>query len=300
MKFPPASIFDVLRFAHLSKNFLVFIPLLASHNYSVDAFLSTGMGFVCFCLISSASYLINDLMDLPFDRVHPWKKLRPLVSGTISPFQAVSFAGGLVTAGFLLAFSWHALEFLIALFAYFALALLYSLRLKRLPVFDIVTLVGLFTLRLVGGSVASSQDLSTWLFAFSLFIFCSLAAVKRVAELVNGLKLGREHVPGRAYERSDIGLLTGVSISSGYLAILTCILYVNSSKVSQLYAHPEILWGVSVVLLFWISRIVFLASRGEMIDDPVVFSIRDATSLVCGLVVCCLLLAAKFPGMTLI
>ena len=143
---------------------------------------------------------------------------------------------------------------------------------------DICTLAGLYTLRIVAGGAATMIELSVWLLAFSVFLFLSLAAMKRQAELVDGLAHGKSAVDGRGYRVEDLPLVSQMAIASGYLAVLVLALYISSPEVQVLYSWPGALWGICLLLLYWISRAVFKTHRGEMTDDPIIFAVKDGIS----------------------
>ena len=181
-----------------------------------------------------------------------------------------------------------------ALTLYYILSLAYSLTLKRRLVVDICTLAGLYTLRVIAGGAATDLSLSSWFLAFSVFLFLSLAAMKRQAELVNMPEFGTAKAPGRAYEVGDLSIVAMMAIASGYVAVLVLALYINSPAVQLLYRSPLILWGACPILIYWISRFVMIAHRGAMGDDPVIFALRDRVSLVCGAGMVAVALAGAF------
>ena len=140
----------------------------------------------------------------------------------------------------------------------------------------------------------SGAPISPWMMAFSVFLFFSLAAMKRQAELVDGLKSGRETATGRAYRTDDLNIVAMMALASGYVACLVLALYIDSTAVLQVYSAPYLLWGVCPVLLYWVSRVVMMAHRGSMHDDPIVFAFKDTTSLLCGGLVLAIFLTGSF------
>jgi 4-hydroxybenzoate polyprenyltransferase len=262
------------------KNILVFVPALAAHQFTLGTVGKSLIAFLSFSLVASSVYVLNDLLDLNADRAHPRKRHRPFASGIIPVSQGrfltiILLMVGLVVAAFLgTAFG------LIVLVYYFVTAA-YSLFLKRLLIVDICTLAGLYTMRIFAGGVAAQIYLSVWLLAFSIFFFFSLAAVKRQGELVDGLASGEVTAHGRGYEVNDLALVTNMALSSGYVSVLVMALYVSSPSVRELYHQPYALWGICLVLLYWISRIVMVTHRGGMHDDPIVFAIKDQVSWGC-------------------
>lgn len=282
-----------LRAQQWLKNLLLFVSLLASHTLGdIGAWLSLTLAFVAFSLCASCVYIANDLLDLESDRLHPRKRLRPFASGVIATWK------GAVAAPILLAMGLGVgalleREFLAWLTAYFALTCAYSWLLKRMVLVDCLTLAVLYTLRIVAGAAAAGHALSFWLLAFSVFLFLSLAFVKRYAEIEVQSSNGRNDVHGRGYRTSDAPLVQTMGIVSGYAAVLVLALYLNSDAVMQLYKQPELVWGAVPIMLFWISSIWMQAHRGRMHDDPLVFAIKDRASLACGVLFAAVLYAGS-------
>lgn len=263
------------------KNLLVFVPVVTAHRMDVATLLHALLAFMAFNFAASAGYIYNDMLDVENDRQHESKKLRPFASGAVAlpmamPLVLSSLAIGAAFSTFL---PWM---FFLVLAAYFLLSVLYSLRLKRVMMIDVLTLALLYGLRLAGGSAATDVMLSPWLLCFSTFLFFALALVKRVAELRRRLGNGSGDPPGRDYQLVDVAMLEMMAVAAGYVAALTLGLYVSSPAVADLYAHPERLWAMPAVFLFWISRVFMLTHRGVMHDDPVLFAVRDRPSLLCG------------------
>lgn len=272
------------------KNVLVFLPMLAAHQILGGNCLLSLLAFIAFSLVASSVYVVNDLLDLAADRAHPRKRTRPFAAGDIPIAHGTWMAGGLLGAGILIS-AFLGGPFLMIMAVYFATTTAYSLVLKRRAVVDICTLAALYTLRIVAGGVATGISLSVWLLAFSVFFFLALAAVKRQAELVDNVKRGKLDVSGRGYSADDLPVISMMAISSGYVSVLVMALYVNSINVVELYSAPAFLWGICFVLLYWISRTVMIAHRGQMHDDPVVFAARDRISLTCFAIILCFALA---------
>ncbi|KAF1720565.1 UbiA family prenyltransferase [Pseudoxanthomonas wuyuanensis] len=260
------------------KNLLVLIPLLASHQFvepgSVIAALTA---FLAFGLCASGVYVLNDLLDLPADRQHPSKRLRPFAAGNLPLLHGLIAAPALTLAGFTLALSCN-LQFVLTLGVYYLVTLGYSLHLKRIVMLDVVILAALYTLRIIGGAMAIATELSFWLLAFSMFIFLSLAMLKRYVELGITLSNGKVHASGRGYAVDDLPLLQSLGAASGYIAVLVLALYINSPESLELYSRPQLLWLLCPILLYWISRVWVVAHRGGMHDDPVVFAATDRMS----------------------
>lgn len=271
-----------LRVHQWLKNLLVFVPLLASHRmFDPDALLASLAGFIAFGLCASGVYLLNDLLDLPSDRQHPRKRLRPFAAGTLPLLQGALLAPLLAIGGLCLAW-WAEPKFAAVLAVYYALTLGYSLRLKRVVMLDVILLAALYTVRIIGGTVVIGAVLSFWLLAFSMFIFLSLALLKRYVELAAMLEEGKISAAGRGYAVDDLPLLQSLGAAAGYLAVLVLALYINSPESIALYQHPQVLWLLCPLMLYWVSRTWVIAHRGGMDDDPVVFAATDRASQVVG------------------
>ena len=273
----------VLRLHQWLKNALLFVPLLAAHQLTnTEAWLALTLAFFSFSLCASSVYIVNDLLDLESDRQHPRKRLRPFAAGIVPVSVGVALAPLLLMASFALALQVGG-HFMSWLLFYFALTCAYSWGLKRLMLVDCLTLAMLYTLRIVAGAAAVNVNLSFWLLAFSVFLFLSLAFVKRYAELEVQLLSGKQKTLGRGYYTLDAPLLQTMGMTSGYAAILVLAFYLNSDAVTKLYNMPELIWAAVPIMLFWISWMWMKAHRGEMHDDPLVFAVKDKASLLAGL-----------------
>lgn len=288
----PRALMQAVRPHQWLKNLLIFLPLLAAHQLDAVSVAQAVLAFIAFGLVASSVYVLNDLLDLPSDRAHPRKRNRPFASGRLPLRHGLWLAPGLFVTGAALG-AFLGLKFLAVLGVYYVTTTAYSLWLKRLPVVDICALASLYTLRIAAGAAATAIPISIWLMAFAIFFFFALAAVKRQAELVDAVKAGRALNARRGYRAEDLPLVMAMAVGSGYVSILVMALYVNSLAVTALYSTPEALFGICAVLLFWISRTVLLAHRGEMHDDPVVFAAKDRVSLASFAVVCAIVVAGS-------
>jgi 4-hydroxybenzoate polyprenyltransferase len=259
------------------KNVLVFMPMLAAHDFTAGALLASLLAFFAFSIMASSAYVLNDLLDLSADRAHPRKRNRPFAAGRIRIVHGVWMGGGLLLGGMSIAVALGG-PFLLVMLSYYLLTTAYSLDLKRRAIIDICVLAGLYTLRILAGGVATGLELSVWMLAFAMFFFLALAAVKRQAELVDTLKRSKPNAAGRDYSVDDLPIISMMAISAGYVSVLVMALYVNAPATQRLYSMPEALWGICCILLYWISRTVMLAHRGAMDDDPVVYAVKDPIS----------------------
>lgn len=264
------------------KNILIFVPLIASHRFmEIQAVGDALLAFLGFGLCASSVYVVNDLLDIQVDRKHKRKRHRPFASAGLS--IPAGMTGAILLGACGLGISLLVSRgFVAVLGTYYVLTLAYSLKLKRMAVIDVVLLAGLYTVRIVAGAAAIGSELSFWLLAFSMFIFLSLALVKRYAELEALIQDGRSRIAGRDYQASDLGIIGSLGAAAGYLAVLVLAMYINSPESLELYASPKLLWALCPLFLYWISRMWFIAGRGGMHDDPIVFAVGDVASRIVG------------------
>lgn len=274
------------------KNVLIFLPALLAHKILEPAiFVECVLGYIAFGLCASSVYLVNDMFDLAADRQHPRKSRRAFASGALAVRSGALVATTLLVSAVLLAFyvRW---QFAAVLGGYYVLTWAYSLRLKRAALVDVITLAGLYTVRIIAGAAATLIPVSFWLLAFSVFIFLSLGFVKRYTELDDARRANKMKTHGRGYTAADLPLLMNLGIAAGYSTVVVVALYINSADSQVLYRHNKPLWLVCPLLLYWISRVWLLTTRGQMNDDPVVFAIRDKISLLVFGLLCAIVLIA--------
>jgi 4-hydroxybenzoate polyprenyltransferase len=296
-----------IRLHQWAKNTLIFVPLVLAHAWAPGLLAGATLAFYSFGLCASATYIINDLLDLEADRQHPRKRRRPFASGDLSALSGVVvvilFLAASLTLALLVPQAIAALSpqllylikphyFLLWLGVYLVTTLAYSLHFKRTVLVDVIILSGLYTIRIIAGSAASGIAVSTWLGSFSIFFFLSLAFVKRFAELENLRERGGVSAGGRGYHVTDIEQLRSFGSASGYASVVVLTLYISTLDAAHLYQHTRRLWLLVPVLLLWISRLWLMASRGHLNEDPVVYAITDRRSLLLGLVVVAIVLSA--------
>ena len=273
-----------LRLHQWIKNLLIFVPLLAGHRIGEVSLLLTGfVAFIAFGLCASSVYLLNDLLDIEDDRQHAYKRKRPFAAGMLEIKHGILAFPLLLVAAFALSLALLPPAFALGLAGYYIITLMYSLWLKRQMMVDVVTLGVLYTCRIIAGALAFQITLTFWMLAFSMFIFLSLALVKRYAELKEARRKGKlGQTRGRGYFPEDLEMISSLGAASGYLSVMVLALYIQEQNIIALYRHPEVLWLSCPLLLFWISRTWMLTHRGEMHDDPIVFAVKDRVSLVVG------------------
>ncbi len=288
---PLKSLRKAMRLHQWTKNLLIFLPLLLAHALHAQRVFNALLAFLCFGLTASSAYIVNDLLDLEADRRHPRKRLRPFASGDLS-----AFAGAGIAAAFLLAAFAGArllpLGYSGWLLVYLATTLAYSAFLKRIALVDALTLSGLYTLRLLAGGAATHTPISHWLAGFSMFLFLSLAIVKRFAELENLRASGTVPKNGRGYLLGDLQQMRSFGTSSAFAAAVVYANYISGRDVTRLYRHPKLLWLIMPLMILWLCRVWLLASRGELDEDPVAFALTDRVSLLIGAAVATVALLA--------
>ncbi len=285
-----------IRLHQWAKNTLIFVPLLLAHQWNPATFAGAAVAFLSFGMCASATYIINDLLDVEADRRHLRKRSRPFAAGDLSPITGVMMVVLLMVAALVLAIALprivdampgaYALvapyKFLEWLGLYTVTTLTYSLYLKRKLLLDVFVLSGLYTVRILAGSAATGVPVSAWLAGFSVFFFLSLAFVKRFSELESLRERGKAVSNGRGYFVTDLEQLRALGTGAAYAAVVVMTFYISNPETNALYRHPIRLWLMVPVLLLWLSQVWMLASRGEMHDDPVVFAITDKRSLLLG------------------
>jgi 4-hydroxybenzoate polyprenyltransferase len=279
---PRVGLRDILygiRLHQWLKNLLVFVPLLPIMDEATPAMLLAALSmFFAFGLCASAIYLFNDLLDLDADRQHHRKKHRPIASGVMPIPLAIGLALALISASAVLAALTLPLAAGATLAGYVLLTCAYSTWLKRRMLVDVFALASLYTVRLLAGTAATQVEGSFWLFGFSMFMFLSLALVKRYVEIGELRSSGRTRIQGRAYTADDRVFVLASGLTAGQLSILTLSLYLNEPFVAQRYRHPFVLWLLCPLLLYWLIRIWLKGHRGQLHDDPVVFAATDRIS----------------------
>jgi len=274
----PMLYLKAMRVHQWLKNLLVFVPLLMAHAWgSGAAIVHSFQAFLAFGLCASSVYLLNDMLDLPSDRAHPRKRKRPFAAGDIPLLHGLWLLPLLLISGIAVAASLPKM-FILTLLSYLAITMAYSFHLKSYVLIDVMILAVLYTLRVISGAYAISTVPTFWLLAFSMCIFLSLALVKRCSELISLAGIDRLDAAGRDYHAGDLAYLTNMGTASVYLAVLVLAFFINSPEVAARYAHPQGLWLLCPLMLYWVSRLWLKTGRGEMHDDPIVFTLKDRGS----------------------
>jgi 4-hydroxybenzoate polyprenyltransferase len=289
---PLKAVIRAIRVHQWAKNLLIFAPLLLAHDLRVRNVLNAVEAFFGFSLTASATYIVNDLLDIEADRRHSRKRCRPFAAGDLSAtsgllivtlFLAAAFAGS----------RWLPPAFGAWVVSYLVMTVAYSFYFKRVPLVDVLVLSGLYTIRLLIGGAATGTSISQWLAGFSVFLFFSLALVKRFAELQNLRATAAQPKNGRGYLLSDVEQLRAFGTASSYAAVVIFAIYIGGRDVMMHYARPNRLWIAVPLLILWLSRVWLLASRGELNEDPVIFAFTDRMSLFLGALLTLVVLLAE-------
>lgn len=289
-----AAALKAMRPHQWAKNALVMVPVatagLLGDPMAVTRAAAAMLGL---SLLASAIYIINDLLDIESDRQHRKKKHRPLASGDLTIPQGLALTTLLAAAGLAIGWAAGGWPLLLALLGYAALTTAYSLRIKSAMVADVITLAALYTMRILIGAVAVSVALSEWLLMFSVFLFLSLAYLKRYIELRDATVPAHQLVAGRGYVGSDLDVVMVSGLGSGLCSILVLALFAADSAATGQYGTPHLLWFACLPLLYWINRVWMMARRGQVDGDPVAFALKDKRSIVLGAATAAILVAAQ-------
>lgn len=287
------SVIRQMRLYQWVKNLLLLVPLLLAHRtHEVSALVTCLWGMLAFSLVASSVYVVNDLVDLEHDRLHPRKRFRPLANGDVSVGFARVIVGLCLIAASAISLLVMPMAFTLWLATYAVVTSAYSFVLKRIVLVDVITLAGLYALRVAAGGAAANVEVSPWLLGFSLFLFMSLAFLKRYAELRDTIEREGTHVSGRGYHVGDSTFVLVAGTALGFVAVMVFTMYVNGPQVQALYTHPYRLWLIAPCLVYWVSHLWLTAQRGGMHDDPIVFAARDAHSWAVGLAVAIIAMSA--------
>ncbi|NDD66442.1 hypothetical protein EBZ35_02165 [bacterium] len=276
---------NAIRIRQWPKNSLVFVPLIAGHYVTdITRLHMAAMLFMAFCLVASGTYLLNDIMDRHDDRHHPGKQHRPIASGQLSIANAAVASGICIGLGFVMG-GLISINTLGILGIYTLTTIAYTLAIKKMVLWDVGCLSGLYTLRLIAGHVGLAIPYSGWLLGCCGFFFCGLALLKRCVDIITSTQADSR----RGYVKDDITPLTHFGIVSGYLSVMVLALYITHESVQRLYANPSWLWLLCPMLWWWISRLWWRLHRQTLREDPLRFALKDPPTyglvLLIGLVV---------------
>lgn len=258
------------------KNVLLILPMIAAHRFEMATLIPILFGMLAFSFAASSIYIVNDLLDLEADRLHPTKCRRPFASGAVPIKVGMIAFLGLATLALGIGAALNA-GFLGIVVLYMITSLAYSLKLKRMRWVDIATLAALYTIRVVAGAAAGQVDVSIYMLIFIFPVFIALGCVKRLTELT--LAKNDEPLPGRGYGRPDRGDLLNVAGLGVFGALLIFFLYSISEQGRALYPDTWLMWVAMLPMGWWLVRMVALGWFGKQDYDPIVFALRDKFGL---------------------
>lgn len=288
------AVMKAMRLHQWAKNALVFVPLATAGLWSQPWPIGQAMiAFILFSLAASGVYLINDLVDIDADRAHRTKRNRPLASGALPIPIAVAVAAVLLLGAPLAAWLVLGPAFTAVLLGYLVLTTAYSFRLKAVVTLDVIVLACLYTVRIFAGAVAVGVSVSSWLLTFAIFVFLSLAFLKRYTELAQPSDDPRRMLSGRGYAPADIDVVMMMGVAAGMVSILVLALFINNVSAIYRQGTPHLLFGLCLILLYWLTRIWMMARRGEVSGDPIAFAITDKRSLILGAFSALIMVAAQ-------
>lgn len=270
-----------LRVYQWLKNALIFVPLLAAHEFgNLDLLSKAVYAFIAFSCCASSVYILNDLLDLESDRKHARKRKRPFASGVIPILHGAMLIPILLVTSFYISTSYLPPLFTLTLILYYLMTIVYSGKLKQQVIVDIILLAALYTIRILAGSAATEIEPSFWLLVFSLFTFLSLALVKRYSEMSLAIEQNKSMASGRGYYTQDLIVLMCLGVSSAMCSVMIFALYINAQETNLMYPSKYWLWGVIPFILYWNCRLWMKTHRKEIPDDPVLFAVYDWQTLV--------------------
>lgn len=220
-----SAIIEALRPIQWIKNLSLFAAaILTGQLFNPNVFFASFLGFISFCCLSSSSYLLNDLLDIDRDRLHPIKKNRPLARGAVSKKDALIVSALLAILGLFFASQING-TFLIISIVFIFLQYLYSYIIKKKALIDIIGIAGFFIIRTYAGEVATGYHLPVWIMLAVIFLSLFIASGKRRSELYNTGKSTRKALEG--YNKSLLSFYTTI------FAVCTLISYAMFTFLAQ-------------------------------------------------------------------
>ncbi len=268
-RFMPKYLFVSMRPKQWSKNMLVFAGLLFSRDIFILSKLTHALAaFLLFCLVSSATYLINDVVDRKKDALHPKKKNRPIAAGKLAPATALFFATFFVGISLVAAFRLD-VYFGLILSTYFIFTLAYSFHLKNVIILDVLIIASGFVFRAVGGTFAIQENVSSWLIICTIFFALFMALGKRRAEIIS---LGDEAGDVRAtlahYDQTYLDHLITISTAA---CLMSYALYTLDTEVVEKFDTRMLVLTIPLVIfgLFRYLYLIYHLNLGETPENAV-------------------------------
>ena len=260
------------------KNLIIFVPLISSQKYEITSFILCFKALIIFSLISSCGYIINDLFDEKYDKIHPTKKYRPLASGKLNKEICIIFSIIIFFVAIYLGIN-ESFEFISIIVIYLILSFFYSFFLKKIIIFDLIVISFLFLFRILAGSEIINVETSIYLLLFSQLFFLSLAGIKRLAEIKLFEEIEKDKLPGRSYSKNNYKLIKIISFFTFALSLLVLIIYISSSNAKDIYSNEFILYFMCPIIITWFLRMYFQAINNKISGDPIIFAVKDKISI---------------------
>ena len=260
------------------KNLIIFIPLISSQKYDMGSFILCTKGLIIFSLISSCGYIINDMFDEKYDKIHPIKKNRPLASGLLNKNTCIIFSIILFVIAIVFGINEN-YKFTFILSIYILLSFFYSYFFKKIIIIDLIIISLLFLFRILAGTTILNVEISIYLLFFSQLFFLSLAGIKRLAETKISENLKNNKLPGRSYLKGNDKLLSIISFIAFTLSLIVLIIYISSSNAKDIYSRAFILYLMCPILATWFLRMYYKAKYSKITGDPIIFAVKDKQSL---------------------
>lgn len=270
--------FNLLRVPQWIKNFFIFVPLIFSkHLFDIEYFKTSLLGFAIFCVVSSSIYIINDLIDIEEDKVHPTKKFRPIAAGLISKNLAnvIAIILALLTFSLLPLTNFY---FSAAVISYYIITILYSFKLKHIVILDVFTIAAGFMIRILAGAFIINVEISSWLILTTMFISLFLAVMKRRSELKHNVN--KENTTTRKvlaqYSNEFVNQMSTVT-SAG--VIICYALYTVSQRTVTVFRTENLIYTTPFVV-FGIFRYMYLVYVGQKGENAAEIILSDVPMIV--------------------
>ncbi len=265
--------FRLLRPSQWIKNAFVFAPLVFSkHLFDPPIFIAALKGFISFCIVSSAIYIINDIFDKEADTAHPLKRKRPIASGAVSIPSACFLAAVLICIAVLVCISLPP-GFQFLLLSYFVIQFLYSIALKRIVILDVFIIASGFMLRVLGGAEVIDVMISHWIILCTMFLSLFLALAKRRGEIVLFQHVDRI-AERKVLEQYDINFLDNTMVITSSGMAISYALYTVADRTVNAFGTDYLIF-TTIFVLFGIFRYLFLVMKKNMGENSVAIIFRD-------------------------
>lgn len=278
-----------IRINHWLKNSLVFLPAISSQKiFQINIFIDSLLTFFAFSFIASSIYLVNDLIDVDKDKLHPYKKFRPYAADLIKKetiyLTIIFFTSIGIILSLILSFN-----FFLILILYAILNFLYFNFFKKIIILDAFILMFFYLTRVISGHIVNDIEFSIWLLSFVFFIFLSLSFLKKFTDI----KITNADNRILEYKKKHLQILQIFGIGSSVVSAAIIILYSTSNSIKLLYSNEYILLLVSPIILFWSLNTWLMGIKGLIKMDPVSFVMKQKYTYLCLILIISILFIAK-------